>query len=50
MKAINKSFWLPLILIVLLTLGLAACGKKGPPITPDDDEPKQKSANRSTYQ
>jgi len=35
--------WLPFIIIVLLSLGLADCGKKGPPIPPDD-EPKQESS------
>ena len=34
--------WLPYIMIVLLVLGLTACGKKGPPVPPDD-EPKQES-------
>jgi predicted small lipoprotein YifL len=33
---------LPYILIVLLSLGLTTCGKKGPPVPPDD-EPKQES-------
>ena len=33
---------LPYILVVLLILGLTACGKKGPP-TPPDDEPKKES-------
>jgi predicted small lipoprotein YifL len=42
MKTKMKSPWLPLILTVLLTLGLAACGKKGPPVPPDD-EPKKES-------
>ena len=35
----KKSPWLVLILIVLLTLGLTACGKKGPPTPPDDEPP-----------
>ena len=35
--------WLPLIMILLLSLGLADCGKKGPPVPPDDDEPTQES-------
>ena len=43
MKTILKFPWLPLIIIImLLSLGLADCGKKGPPVPPDD-EPKQES-------
>ncbi len=38
MKDIMKSPWLPLIIIVLLSLGLTDCGKKGPPVPPDDEE------------
>jgi predicted small lipoprotein YifL len=41
MKLMKK--WLPLIMILLLSLGLADCGKKGPPVPPDD-EPKQESS------
>ncbi len=40
MKTILKFPWLPLI-IMLLSLGLADCGKKGPPVPPD--EPKEES-------
>ncbi len=40
MKTMLKFSWLPLIIILLLSLGLADCGKKGPPVPPDD-EPKQ---------
>ncbi len=39
--------WFSLIIIMLLSLGLADCGKKGPPVPPD--EPEQESpypANR----
>ena len=39
--------WLPYILIGLLILGLAACGKKGPPVPPDDDKPKQEKQESS---
>ncbi len=42
-----KSPWLPFIIIALLSLGLADCGKKGPPVPPD--EPQEESpypANR----
>jgi len=39
--------YFPYILVVLLTLGLTACGKKGPP-TPPDDEPK-KEKQESSY-
>ena len=39
--------YLPYILVVLLMLGLNACGKKGPP-TPPDDEPK-KTTEEPTY-
>ncbi len=42
MKTILKFSWLPLMIIMLLSLGLADCGKKGPPVPPDD-EPKQES-------
>jgi predicted small lipoprotein YifL len=42
MRILMKTPWLPIILTVLLSLGLAACGKKGPPIPPDD-EPKKES-------
>jgi predicted small lipoprotein YifL len=35
--------WLPYILVVLLTLSLTACGKKGPPVPPDDDGKQQES-------
>ena len=38
-----KKKWLTLIMILLLSLGLAECGKKGPPVPPDD-EPKQESS------
>jgi predicted small lipoprotein YifL len=38
---------LPYILVVLLTLGLTACGKKGPPTPPDDDKPKQEKQESS---
>ena len=47
MKTILKFPWLPLMIIMLLSLGLADCGKKGPPVPPDD--PQQESpypANR----
>jgi len=38
-----KSTILTLTLIVLLSLGLTACGKKGPPVPPDA-EPKKESS------
>lgn len=38
-----KSPWLSLIIIGLLSLGLADCGKKGPPLPPLD-EPKKESS------
>lgn len=38
---IMKTPWLPFIIIVLC-LGLADCGRKGPPVPPDD-EPEQQS-------
>ena len=41
MKTILKFPWLPLMIIVLLCLGLADCGKKGPPVPPD--EPQEES-------
>jgi predicted small lipoprotein YifL len=34
--------WLPYILMAMLSFGLTACGKKGPPVPPDD-EPKEES-------
>jgi len=40
--------YLPYMMILFLLLGLTACGKKGPPVPPDD-EPKEESpypANR----
>ena len=37
MTLMKKS--LPYILIALLILGLTACGKKGPPVPPDDEPP-----------
>ena len=40
--------YLPYILVILLMLGLTACGKKGPPVPPDDDKPK-KEKQESTY-
>ena len=40
MKLMQKL--LPYILVVLLTLSLTACGKKGPPVPPAD-EPKKES-------
>jgi predicted small lipoprotein YifL len=43
MKTVLKSTLLTLTLIVLLSLGLTACGKKGPPVPPADDEPKKES-------
>ena len=39
MTLMKKFPWLPLILIILLSFGLADCGKKGPPIPPDDEPP-----------
>ena len=48
MKTMKKSPWLPLILIVLLSLGLATCGKKGPPVPPDD-EPTKESTTPANY-
>lgn len=39
-----KSTLLTLTLIVLLSLGLTACGKKGPPVPQDADEPKKESS------
>lgn len=33
-----KTRCLALILIALLSLGLTACGKKGPPVPPDEPE------------
>lgn len=43
MKHFIKTRWLALVLAVLLTLGFAACGKKGPPVPPDDDGKQQES-------
>jgi predicted small lipoprotein YifL len=42
MRTLMKSPWLLFIMILFLSLGLADCGKKGPPVPPDD-EPKQES-------
>ena len=39
---------LPYILVVLLILGLTACGKKGPPVPPADDEPKKEKQESSS--
>ena len=47
MKTMMKSPWLLFIMILFLSLGLADCGKKGPPVPPD--EPQEESpypANR----
>jgi predicted small lipoprotein YifL len=41
MRSLMKSYFLTPILIILLILGLTACGKKGPPVPPDADEPKK---------
>jgi predicted small lipoprotein YifL len=41
-----KKFF-PYIVILLLVLGLTACGKKGPPVPPADDEPKQEKQESS---
>jgi len=46
MKTILKFPWLPLMIIVLLSLGLADCGKKGPPVPPD--EPQEESPTPPT--
>ena len=48
MKQTIHTIGLTLLTLVLLGGGLTACGKKGPPVPPDD-EPKQESpypANR----
>ena len=42
MRTFMKSPWLTLIVIALLSFGLADCGKKGPP-RPPLDEPEQES-------
>jgi predicted small lipoprotein YifL len=38
-----KSTILTLTLIILLSLGLTACGKKGPPVPPDAELKKESS-------
>jgi predicted small lipoprotein YifL len=42
MRTFMKSPWLTLIVIALLSFGLADCGKKGPPLPPEE-EPEQVS-------
>ena len=39
-----KTYFLTPLLALLLILGLTACGKKGPPVPPDADEPKKESS------
>ena len=48
MRVYMKSTWLPFIIILLLSLSLADCGKKGPPVPPDD-EPKQETTQPANY-
>ena len=45
MRTLMKTYFLTPLLAILLILGLTACGKKGPPVPPDADEPKK---NRPT--
>ena len=44
MNIMKKSTILSLTLIVLLALGLTACGKKGPPVPPDAEPKKESTA------
>jgi len=43
MRTFMKSTWLSFIIILFLSLGLSDCGKKGPPVPPDDDGKQQEA-------